>query len=64
MPRDYKVYLEDIIGAIERVERYTFAMSFEAFVGDEKTIDAVVRNLEQVLFCRSVSESRFACLQS
>ena len=42
MSRDYKVYLEDIIGAIERVERYTSAMSFEAFVGDEKTIDAVV----------------------
>jgi uncharacterized protein with HEPN domain len=46
MPRDYEVYLEDIRDAIGKVKRYTTGLSREAFEKDEKTIDAVVRNLE------------------
>jgi uncharacterized protein with HEPN domain len=46
MPRDYKVYLEDILEAIGKVGRYTVGLSQEAFSGDERTLDAVVRNLE------------------
>jgi uncharacterized protein with HEPN domain len=46
MPRDYKVYLEDILEAIGKVQRYTANLSQEAFSGDERTLDAVVRNLE------------------
>ena len=46
MPRDYKVYLEDILEAIRKIRRYTERLSLETFAEDEKTIDAVARNLE------------------
>jgi len=45
MPRDYKVYLDDIIEAIGRIFDYTNGLSFETFSSDRKTIDAVNRNL-------------------
>jgi len=48
MPRDYRVYLEDILLAIAKVQRYTHGLSREAFGADEKTVDAVVRNLEVI----------------
>ncbi|MCZ6624322.1 MAG: DUF86 domain-containing protein [Deltaproteobacteria bacterium] len=46
MPRDYKVFLDDILGAIAKVRRYTAGFSQEEFFKDEKTLDAVARNLE------------------
>ncbi len=46
MPRDYKVYLEDILEAIGKVREYTSGMSQATFFDDSKTVDAVVRNLE------------------
>lgn len=46
MPRDYKVYLEDMLDAIQKIHRYMKGLSFEDFAQDEKTVDAVVRNLE------------------
>jgi uncharacterized protein with HEPN domain len=46
MCRDYDVYLEDILGAIEKVACFTAGMSREQFAEDAKTFDAVVRNLE------------------
>jgi len=46
MPRDYGVYLEDIIEAVERAQEYTAGYSFEDFSSDRKTFDAVVRNIE------------------
>jgi uncharacterized protein with HEPN domain len=46
MPRDYKVYLEDMREACEKARRYVEGLPFEIFASDEKTIDAVVRNLE------------------
>ena len=48
MPRDSRVYLEDILGAIARIRRYTGGLSKDAFAADDKTVDAVVRNLEVV----------------
>jgi uncharacterized protein with HEPN domain len=45
MPRDYKVYLEDILEAARRIRLYTSGMSRKEFAGDPKTFDAVVRNL-------------------
>jgi uncharacterized protein with HEPN domain len=48
MPRDSRVYLEDILGAIGKIKRYTEGLSKQAFAGDEKTLDAVVRNLEVI----------------
>ena len=46
MPRDYKVYLEDILQAIANIEQYTQGQSFAQFSADGKTRDAVIRNLE------------------
>ncbi|MBI4796010.1 MAG: DUF86 domain-containing protein [Deltaproteobacteria bacterium] len=45
MPRDYKVYLDDIIEGIERIRDYTTGLSFETFSNDRKTVDAVNCNL-------------------
>ena len=46
MFRDYKVYLEDIVEAIRRIQSYTQSLPKENFSDDFKTIDAVIRNLE------------------
>src|SRR5258708_23913893 len=46
MPRDYRVYLEDIMEAIARIRSATSGMSIKSIVTDAKTFDAVVRNLE------------------
>ena len=46
MPRDYKVYLEDILGAIGKIRHYTGGLSLQAFTADTRTFDAVIRNLE------------------
>lgn len=46
MPRDFKVYLEDILEAARKIHLYTAGLSFEAFCDDSKTTDAVIRNLE------------------
>src|SRR3989304_6206803 len=46
MPRDYKVYVDDVLTSIHKIKVYTKGLSKKRFLGDEKTIDAVVRNLE------------------
>lgn len=46
MPRDFKLYLDDIVGSIDRVFLYVAGMEFEGFSADQRTVDAVVRNLE------------------
>jgi uncharacterized protein with HEPN domain len=48
MPRDSRVYLEDILEATRKITAYTGSLSKTAFLEDEKTIDAVVRNLEVI----------------
>ncbi|MEY2508641.1 MAG: hypothetical protein QOH01_2970 [Verrucomicrobiota bacterium] len=44
--RDADLLLEDIRSALARIGRYTSGMQREEFLVDEKTMDAVVRNLE------------------
>ena len=44
--RDIGVYLEDILQCIKKINMFTSGMDFETFVKDDKTFDAVVRNLE------------------
>lgn len=44
--RDYRLYLHDIKEAIERIETFTMGFTFEEFAEDDKTVDAVIRNLE------------------
>jgi len=46
MSRTYRLYLEDILEAIEKVKLYTKGLSQDAFAHDSRTFDAVVRNLE------------------
>ncbi len=46
MKRDYKVYLQDILECIARIEKYVGDMSYEDFVNSQKTVDAVIRNIE------------------
>jgi len=44
--RNIRLYLEDIVGCCEKVLRYTQNLTFEQFMADEKTFDAVTRNLQ------------------
>lgn len=44
--RTEKEFVFDILIACERILKYTDGMDFETFSKDEKTIDAVVRNIE------------------
>lgn len=43
-PRVWHFRLEDIVQAVEKILRYTDGMTFEQFVEDDRTLDAVVRN--------------------
>jgi uncharacterized protein with HEPN domain len=45
MSRDFRVYLDDMCLSAEKVLRYAHGFSHDQFVSDEKTFDAVVRNL-------------------
>lgn len=44
--RPVKILIEDILEAINKIERFTTGLSSESFLRDDKTADAVVRNLE------------------
>lgn len=44
--REYQLYIQDIFDSIEKIETYITGVSFEKFEKDDKTIDAVVRNIE------------------
>jgi len=35
MPRDSRVHLEDVLGAIGKIKRYTKGLSKQSFAGDE-----------------------------
>ena len=43
--RDWRFRVRDILAALHAVARYTDGMTYEAFVADPRTADAVVRNL-------------------
>ena len=44
--RPANLLVADILDAVEKIERYTAGLDHDAFCADEKTVDAVVRNLE------------------
>jgi len=46
MPRSPEVYLRDILRACDKVRRFTAGLTAAEFAADERTVDAVVRNLE------------------
>ncbi len=46
MTREYRIYLQDILDSISRIENYVEDMTYEDFMDDQKTVDAVARNIE------------------
>lgn len=46
--RNVRLFFVDMLDAIGRIKTYTQGMSYERFMQDEKTKDAVLRNLEIV----------------
>jgi uncharacterized protein with HEPN domain len=45
MSRDLRLYLEDALASCERILRYTRGLKIVEFDADDKTVDAVIRNL-------------------
>ena len=44
--RDWRLYADDIIDACNKIRRYVAGLDLEAFTGDDRTRDAVLRNIE------------------
>ena len=44
--RDIIFLLSDMLQAANKIKRYTQNLTYETFLADEKTIDAVIRNFE------------------
>ena len=44
--REPLLLLEDIIESIQKIQKYTAGFSKDAFLIDDKTVDAVIRNFE------------------
>jgi len=44
--RDYKLYLDDILKAIKKIEKYTRGLTFQELKKKDLIIDGVARNLE------------------
>lgn len=44
--RDVKLYVKDILKAIEAIEKFVEGMDFESFRNDDKTSSAVLRKFE------------------
>lgn len=46
--KDWRVRVEDMLEALERIRRYTAGLGEAEFCKDDRTVDAVIRNLEIV----------------
>jgi len=46
--RDYRLYLKDILSAIDSIEAFVVGMNFEEFCADDKTSSAVIRKFEVI----------------
>ncbi|NOX87502.1 MAG: DUF86 domain-containing protein [Calditrichaeota bacterium] len=57
MPREYRVYLKDILDAIKKIKKYTGNITPEQFAEDDLIQDAAVRNLE--IIGEAVKTSKF-----
>ena len=57
--RDLKLLLQDIQECSQRIHEYTKGYSYEDFVKDRKTVDAVIRNLEIIGEASSKIENDF-----
>jgi len=44
MPRNLNLYLNDIQQAVAKIQKYVKGYTFEKFIKDDKTVDAIIRN--------------------
>lgn len=44
--RDYRLYLDDMLEAVKRIEKYTKSLILEKLKKDDLVLDGIVRNLE------------------
>ncbi len=48
MKRDYRDYIKDIFDSINEIKSFVGRMSFDEFLKDKKTINAVIRSIEVI----------------
>jgi len=48
MSREHRLYLQDMRAACQKIARFVADMSQSQFFADEKTLDAVLKNLEVI----------------
>ena len=46
--RSWRFRIDDIVEAINKIEHYTRGIDFSSWEKDEKTVDAVIRNIEVI----------------
>ena len=46
--RDYILFLDDILGAIKKIEEYSKGLTFKKFCENNMAVDAVIRNFEVI----------------
>ncbi len=46
MKRDYRLFIEDILECIDKIEEFVGNLDFDGFVRDDKTASAVIRKFE------------------
>lgn len=46
--KEYKPYLLDVLDCIAKIKRYIHDHDFETFCSDDRTADAVIRNVEVI----------------
>jgi len=46
MKRDYKLFVKDILDAIDKIDEFIGDMEYEEFIKDDKTSTAVVKKIE------------------
>lgn len=44
--KNHRLHLEDILEAVEKIQRYVKGLTYDTFVKKDMTVDAVIRNLE------------------
>ena len=57
--RDSRLLLQDMLVATQKILRYTRGLDYEAFLSDDRTVDAVVRNFEIIGEAASRLEQEF-----
>lgn len=57
MSREYKLYLRDILKAIEKIEHYVQGLDFDQFLSNDMVVDATVFNIAAIgLFAKEIPD--------